>query len=179
MTAPNWFIGWPFDAAIVLDHVPEKVRRFAPTDLHVTSVFLGSVDEATAERAWTMTSADPGPVVEVSLGDVRLLGGRNPTAISAIVADNAPTLAASMTAHRAQLVEAGLLGPDKRPPLPHVTLARIQRSASPAQRAAAVGWVDALRVEARARIDRFALYTWSDDRRQQLFRIHRSRSIEP
>ena len=179
MTAPNWFIGWPFDTAFVLDDVPARVRRFAPTDLHVTSVFLGAVDETTAERAWAIASARPGPAVDVTLGEVRLLGGRNPTAISAIVADNAALLTASMTDHRARLVDAGLLGPDKWPPLPHVTMARIQRSASPDQRAAALQWVRGLRVDARARLDRFALYTWSDDRRRQLFRIHKSCALEP
>ena len=167
---PNWFIGFPFDGPIVVGAPPPKVRLFSRTDLHVTSVFLGAVDERVAQNAWARLVDRAESMLPVDLGEVRLLGGRTPSAISAVVTD-ARMLAERIDAHRARLVDAGLTRPDMRPPLPHVTFARIQRSATDAQRAAAAEWARTLSVKSSATIDRVALYTWSEDRSRRLFDI--------
>lgn len=177
-SVPNWFIAWPFGAPVALPEAPKKVRVFAPADRHVTSVFLGPVGETVARRAWDLVAALPSVPVWASLGELRMLGGGRPSAMSAIVSEGAAVLAERMTAHAEVLAEAGLIHRDVRPPLPHVTVARIQRSANDDARTLAIEWAEGLRIEARARIDRLALYTWSADRSRQLFEI-RAERIDP
>ena len=172
-------MGWPFDGHVDLTDVPPKVRRFAPTDRHITSVFLGAVDQATAERAWSLVTALPMLTPQtVSLDSVRLLGGKKPSAVSALVTDG-DQITRQMHMHRRELVREGILRNDRPDyaPLPHVTLARIQRSADGAQYDAAVKWANALEIRASARIDRLALYTWSEDRSQTLFVIKANLSL--
>lgn len=168
---PNWFIGWPFDAEVELGDVPPKVRRFVPKDRHTTSVFLGPVRKEVAQRAWALIHDDPGKPVTVSLGPVRLLGGVRPSAVSAIIDRGADDLRAMMMNHRQILVDAALMPKSDREPLPHVTLARVQRSASKEQHDIAVQWAEGLTVEAKTVFDRLALYTWSEDRTASLFTI--------
>ena len=56
--------------------------------------------------------------------------------------------------------------------------ARPTRKASDRQRDAAVRWAASLRLpDDPVLIDRIALYTWSDDRRERLFRIVAERSL--
>ena len=178
---PNWFIGWPFELpnGIEWGEVPPKVRRFAPTDLHITSVFLGAVDEAVAFDSWAALGDLPWSPFVASFGPIRMFGGRNPTAISATIDDGADRLIELIAKHRSVLGDAGWARPDPRPPVPHVTVARIQRSASHAHRDAALEWAGRLEVAASARIDRIALYTWSEDRTATLFAIKAERVADP
>jgi 2'-5' RNA ligase len=69
------------------------------------------------------------------------------------------------------LTEAGA-PEDHRPPLPHVTLARIQRRATAAERRQALRWghtIDLRTVTFTAAS--VALYTWANDRQERLFQI--------
>ena len=174
---PNWFIGWPFDGAIPVGDAPPKVRVFSAIDLHITSVFLGAIEETEAMRAWGLVADLIGVRLNAHVDTVRLLGGQTPSAMSAIVADGAPALAARMQAQRSRLVDAGIARPEHRAPLPHVTFARIQRSASDEQRRAAVDWMTDLSINTSAMIDRLALYTWSADRSRTLFNIRHERRL--
>ena len=168
---PNWFIGWPFDGVFSVGDAPQKVRIFAPGDRHVTSVFLGGVEETVAQRAWALVSTLPISRIDVSLGEVRMFGGGLPSAVSAVVADGAEALIEQIRIHRDLLVDAGLTRREDRRIIPHVTVARIQRSATELQREAAVDWAEGLHISSEAPLDRLALYTWSRDRSRTLFDI--------
>ena len=82
------------------------------------------------------------------------------------------------------LLQPKLLGaagarPARHPPRPHVTLARPQRRASDAQRARGLAWAAELALPVpTVRLDRVALYTWSDNRKERLFRMVEVRSLE-
>jgi 2'-5' RNA ligase len=72
---------------------------------------------------------------------------------------------------RGPMIAAAEARPDDRPPLPHITIARPPRAASPATRKQAVAWAESKpAVGAVVVLDRLVLYTWSDDRRQRQFR---------
>jgi 2'-5' RNA ligase len=67
---------------------------------------------------------------------------------------------------------------DTRPPLPHMTLARIQRRANAAERRQALRWahtIDLRTVTFTAAS--VALYTWADDRQERLFQIVERRAF--
>jgi 2'-5' RNA ligase len=171
----NWFIAFPFGAALELPPAPERVRVFTPSDRHLTVAFLGPVGEPAARAAWERTEAilktNPIPTFEVALGEVTLLGGRRPTAISALLSAGREPVAGAMAAIRSELVRSGCLRADPRPPLPHVTLGRVHRRADAGQRRRAERWARGLRLDARASLRELALYTWAADRNERLFAV--------
>ncbi len=173
---PNWFIALPVAAGPWLEALspaPPEVRLFAASDLHATVAFLGGVQERAARRAFALAPSWPTGPLGVRLGGVRGLGARRkPSALSALLEANAERVADGIAAVRAPMLAAAGARPDDRPPLPHVTLARIGRRADARQRRAALDWAEALDLGSpRVRLDRLALYTWAPDRRERLFEI--------
>lgn len=163
-----------------LPPAPPRVRVFGPPDLHVTLGFLGSVEESAALEAWAMIDAFGSlRAVTGTFECVRGLGNpRKPSALSAMIADGSDALVDMTVEARAPLLEAAGSPPDERAPLPHMTIARIQRRAQSAERREALRWA--------ARIDlagvRFsaasvALYTWASDRAERLFRVVQQREL--
>jgi 2'-5' RNA ligase len=179
VSAPNWFVGFPVGAPAlpgVLSAPPPHVRVFPPDDLHATLAFFGSVSEARALAGWgaleiALASRD------VSLGAVVPLGdARKPSALSSLITDAELTQAIGSARDRALRAADARL--DDRPPLAHVTLARIAREATEPDRRLALAWAASLALASvRARIDTVALYTWAPDRRERLFRIVASRPL--
>lgn len=165
-----------------LEDPPPRVRLFHRDDLHCTLAFLGDVDEGGAMRAWR--EADKrvrGAPVTGTFDQVRPLGNpRKPSALSAIVGEGAEPLTAMTLAARGPCLEAAGSPLDARPPLPHMTVARIQRRASARERRAAVRWGEAVALGAvRFEVAGLALYTWSEDRHERLFQIVRQRPLQP
>jgi len=159
---------------------PPRVRVFVGADLHCTLGFLGSVAEADARRAWShIGNLVNSEAVAGSFTEVKPLGKpRRPSALSAMVGDGRVPLCAMINHARAPLLEAAGAPPDERRPLPHMTLARIQRRASSAEREAALRWAQSLELrDASFVASAVALYTWADDRRDRLFQIVERRSL--
>jgi 2'-5' RNA ligase len=126
---------------------PPRVRVFATSDLHVTLGFLGSVQESDARRAWDRIGEFP---------SFRTVTG----------------LAGMITEARQTLLSAAGAPEDNRPPLPHMTLARIQRRAKAAERRQALRWADTIDLrDVTFTAPSVALYTWADDRQERLFQI--------
>ncbi|MGF1511147.1 MAG: 2'-5' RNA ligase family protein [Myxococcota bacterium] len=175
---PNWFVAFPYPEELELSEPPSSVRLFSFDDRHVTAAFLGPVDESTALAAWEMLELVHLDPISSTLGRCRMLGGRPPSAICAIVDVGFDGLCDRIQTLRAELKAHGLPGTDPRRPLPHVTLARIRRRAPSEDRRAARAWADALVFGHGTRIDELALYTWSRDRSLALFRKVRSRRLD-
>lgn len=146
----------------------------------MTLGFLGSVEESSALRAWAIIDGFTSfHAVFGTFERVRGLGHpRKPSALSAMIAEGSEALAEMMAEARGPLLAAAGAPPDDRAPLPHMTLARIQRRADGAQRREALRWA--------ARIDlagvtfsatSVALYTWATDRAERLFRVVDSRKL--
>lgn len=184
---PNWFAAWPVEETAWLRRVPPAppaVRAFRAEDLHVTIAFFGDVSAETAERGFRALEAvgeeaDGGAQpTRIRLGAVRLMGSpRRGSALSAVAAADDPGMRGVLgwmaRARDAALAAAGAR-PDDRPPLPHVTLARIQRRADRDARRRAIDWADAIDLGAPTiALARPALYTWAEDRSERLFRIVR------
>lgn len=161
---------------------PRRVRLFAAPDLHVTLGFLGAVEESAARAAWARTGDfDSFRTVQGSFLGVEPLGNaRKPSALSAIVEDGKAPLSAMISEARSPLLEAAGAREDTRPPLPHMTLARIQRRASGAERREALRWASTIDLSgATFRAESIALYTWANDRRERLFQTVEQRDLSP
>ena len=89
-----------------------------------------------------------------------------------MVDDGREPLAGMITEARQTLLSAAGAPEDTRPPLPHMTLARIQRRAKAAERRQALRWADTIDLRAVTfTAPSVALYTWADDRQERLFQI--------
>ncbi|MDH4017917.1 MAG: 2'-5' RNA ligase family protein [Actinomycetota bacterium] len=180
---PNWFVGLPVAAGAwyeALPPPPAEVRLFAATDLHATVAFLGAVEESAARRAFALAVTWPTGPLDVRLAGLRALGNRRkPSALSVMLGEGAEAVAEGIAALRDDMLATAGARPDSRPPLPHVTLARIGRRADARERKAALAWAEAIDLGAPAvRLDRIALYTWSADRRARLFDLVAERPLE-
>ncbi|HEX4477094.1 MAG TPA: 2'-5' RNA ligase family protein [Polyangiaceae bacterium] len=180
MPRPNWFFAFPVDGAFVLElpPVPTSLRRFHPEDVHLTLAFLGGCGEEAAHRALAALDArlaeTPRPSIPVSLGDVVPMGGsrRVYTALSALLVEGREETTACLAALRDVLTETATGRRDKRPPKPHVSIARPRSRATVLDREAGLVWASQLDLRrVVGTLDRIALYTWSDVRRERLFKI--------
>jgi len=163
-----------------LPEPPPRVRVFGSVDLHCTLAFLGSVTEVDARRAWSrIPDLVSSGAVTGSFAVVKPLGNpRKPSALSALVDDGCVPLSEMIDRARTPLLEAVGAPPDERPPLPHMTLARIQRRASSSERKAALRWGQSLELaDASFIASSVALYTWADDRRERLFQVVEQRAL--
>lgn len=186
MPRPNWFLAFPLDGAFVqgLPELPGALRLFHPDDVHLTLAFLGGCGEEGAERALAALDArlavDPPLATEVTLGEVVPMGGSrlHYSALSALLGIGREAMTATLTAHRDALTEAATGRREKRPAKPHITIARPRRRATAADREAGLSWAEGLDLSrVRARLDRIALFTWSESRVERLFRIVAERRL--
>ena len=153
---------------------PARVRVFSTSDLHVTLGFLGSVEESDARRAWDRIGDYPSlQRVTGSFSGIEPLGHpAKPSALSAMVDAGREPLAEMIAEARETLLSAAGAPEDTRPPLPHMTLARIQRRANAAERRHALRWAHTIDLRGVTfTAPSVALYTWADDRQERLFQI--------
>lgn len=186
MPRPNWFFAFPLDGSFVLElpALPGNFRRFHPEDVHLTLAFLGGCGQTAAERALAALDerlkSEPQSAPTVSLGEVVPMGGsrRSYSALSALLDRGRAEASASITSLRDLLTQAAAGRTEKRPPKPHVTIARPRSRASDADRAAGLAWATALQLQhVHAHLDRIALYTWSETRRERMFEIIAERGL--
>lgn len=171
----NWFIALPVPPGDWFERVPAApsgCRMFAPTDLHLTIAFLGGVSEQRARAAFSAMTWNDGPR-DVTFADVVPMGPRGRYAALSILLDEGRSeIEAEMTRTRDAAYAAAGTPADKRPARAHITIARPKRKATEGERAAALEWAAALTLAGtQARLDAIALYTWSEDRMSNLFRI--------
>ncbi len=172
----NWFIALPVAGTGWFDRIPTApphVRCFAESDLHMTVAFLGNVDETRARATFELAQEWPLGSVEATLGCVQPMGDpRRASALSILLEPPAPAIESAIASVRDGMLERAGVRPDRRPPLPHITLARIGRKAKPPQRRRAIAWAKSIDLgHPRIRVTQIALYTWSRDRKTSLFRI--------
>jgi 2'-5' RNA ligase len=153
------------------------MRAFAPSELHVTVAFLGSVDEQAARAAWAAVTWPLEPMV-VSLCRVVPMGPpARYSALSALIMDGAADVEAAIARTRGTVCMAAGVAPDPRPPKAHVTLARARRRASTEERREGLAWANAIALPpVRVTLAVISLYTWAEDRSERLFRIAETRT---
>ncbi|HWA73181.1 MAG TPA: hypothetical protein VG937_12620 [Polyangiaceae bacterium] len=187
MPRPNWFFGFPIAGEFVLElpPLPPNFRRLHPDDIHLTLAFLGGCGEAGAERALqALDERLVGPLrktIDVTLGLVVPMGPRGRySALSALLNEGREVTESRITQLRDALTAAATGRIEKREAKAHVTLARPGARATDAQRASGLTWASGLDLSGqRARLERVALYTWSENRAERAFRIVTERTLDP
>ncbi|MDH3655766.1 MAG: hypothetical protein OEN21_15985 [Myxococcales bacterium] len=132
------------------------------------------MQESDARNAWDRIG-DFASFREVkgSFSGVEPLGHpRKPSALAAMVDEGRDALSEMIAQARDPLLRAAGAPEDSRPPLPHMTLARIQRRASAAERREALRWAQGIDLRGVVfTAAAVALYTWAADRQERLFQI--------
>lgn len=170
---PNWFVGLPVDAegwlAPLLATAPPGLRHMHPEDVHLTVAFFGGVDEDAALRGWAVGAAARSAPISVRLSGLAPMGNpRRPTALSVVLDQGREEAIALIASMKDDMLSAAGARSDTRAIKPHITVARPPRKASAAERKRAVAWAeDVDPVGVAVTLDRVALYTWSEDRRER------------
>lgn len=111
------------------------LRPLTADSLHATLCFLGwrAADEVQAiAAACAVVAAEPAPAL--SLGESRWLPPRRPRVLAVELRDPTGALARTQASLSGVLVSGGWYEPEKRPYLPHVTVARAAREVRVARR---------------------------------------------
>lgn len=194
MPPANWFLALvvPEQAhlAELLVDLPASLRPFCAADLHITVAFLGACGAERAWRAWQAIAPLQHPAIAVVPGGWRAMGpAQNPSAYALTLApDSAEELdQAHGSALTRSLIErwrvpalaAADLPPEPRTALPHITLARPRRRDAASEQAKVEAWLQRVPLPQHGFVvDQIALYTWADDRRNQLFTIQAQRPLD-
>jgi 2'-5' RNA ligase len=109
----------------------DALRPVGGAALHVTLCFLGWQDEDRSKAIGAAAVACATPVGELAMGAALWLPRRRPRVLTVAVDDPAARLAAVQGCVVAAMVEAAGHEPERRPFLPHVTVARVRRGATP------------------------------------------------
>lgn len=176
---PHWFLALPVPAEHwfaerVVAHPMPQVRLFAAEDLHLTVAFLGAVSESAARAAWAERMAWESPLARVTLGSVIGMGPpAHFSALSALLEEGRETVERGMRQCRDRMLAAAEVAREERPIKAHVTLGRPLRSATLAQRSAALAWAMHLPLRGvEVRLSEMALYSGAEDRSVRQFQIH-------
>jgi 2'-5' RNA ligase len=105
----------------------EGVRAVGAVGLHATLCFLGSRDIGELEEIGVACQVVAGAgAVALSLGPPLCLPPRRPRVLAVTLQDPDGVLAAIQAALSSALASASLYAPERRPFLPHVTVARVR-----------------------------------------------------
>lgn len=168
--------GW---LAPLLASAPRGLRHVHPRDLHLTVAFFGGVGEEAALRAWALAEGVSHAPVSVRLSGLAPMGNpRRPTALSVVLDEGRDEAMALIGTLKDDMLAAAGARPDTRPIHPHITVARPPRKVSAEERKRAVTWAEGVApIGVSVTLDRIALYTWSEDRREQKFRVVADRAL--
>lgn len=184
MQAANWFVGLMLPERSgwieVAAGLPSGVRRFHPADLHITVAFLGACGEDRGLAAWHALRHRLHAPIPVTAGPWLALGHPSrPSAFGLGLAEGHQAVAALMASWGAEALAAAGRPPERRAPLPHVTLARPSRRGGDGARTAMQRWMGAAPVpEQPTRLEQLALFTWAPDRQERLFQLVAKRSLD-
>jgi 2'-5' RNA ligase len=186
---PNFFVGFPLTDSWVpraIAGIPPGLRTFYGEDVHITIAFLGPCGDEAAWAAWQVFAGDhPAalfrnePAIALELGAIEPFGPPSlPSALSVIPTDPHGPVTVFLARYRDAILAAAGLPAEQRLPRPHATIARFPRNAKPAQREAGLRWAAAAPpLLERVTVREVALYTWTEDRSQMLYRIVARRAL--
>lgn len=171
----NWFIALQPSEGINLNTIvqttPSGLRVFAPEDQHITLAFLGPCAPDEALAAWVLACQTAPFVQQLKPKALRPMGNPKRPSAAALTFDESDSLIRWMDDHQTRLLQKANRPPAKHPPLPHLTVARPKRRASESTRNSMIRWCHETEIHMPDVVClKMALYTWSHNRRERLFR---------
>lgn len=183
-THQNWFVGLPVQDtgwfAGVVGESPHGLRIFNANDLHLTVAFLGQCNFQYTDDIKKIIDTISFTPFTITFDQLTTFPPeRRPTVVSFTLREGYDETCGLIRRWREPLLTAGHARPDTREPLPHVTVARIHRDAGYREIEDISAWAFSRTVPpVSVAIDRVALYTWADDRRERQFKvIHEKRMV--
>jgi 2'-5' RNA ligase len=184
MMKANWFLALPvptdtwFDTLIY--DLPETCRAFHPTDLHLTLAFLGPMLPQKQGQIEALMANITAQTITASFDHfLPLPSEKRLSAMTLSLAQGRQQVADLMRQHRTPLLEAAGARPDHRDPLPHATFARPIRKYGAQGRQAALHWMAEKQVpETSFKLEKIALYTWSEQRPTLQFKIVAEKDLD-
>jgi len=171
VAAPIENVGYWFDN--YLENRPNAVRVFHPEDLHMTIAFLGKI--SADQQAAVIQAMEKLAHAEFEISFHRLVALPNAKRMSALsFSVNAGFQEAVnlIETWRAPIFKSISTEVETRPALPHITIARPERRANSQERKSILGWLKTVEApRLKIPINRVALYTWSDNRKETQFKI--------
>lgn len=174
---PNWFVGLPVSPQGWFDELrgalPACCRSFHPLDLHMTLAFFGPLKEERVPEVVAYLDHVQTEPIPVQLGSLLALPNkRRFSALSFALTTGLEQARTFMGCHRDPLIELVNARPDVREPLPHITIARPLKKATTPERRELLRWAQQVPpLTATLTLDRLALYTWSENRKERQFKI--------
>ena len=192
MPRANWFLALvvPEQAGLsqLLRDLPPGQRPFQAVDLHITVAFLGACDRTQAWQAWRAIAPLQHPAIAVAAAAWRAMGPpEHPSAYALTLGPDPLQDQGQSSRLTATLIErwrepalaAAGLPSQRRPALPHITLARPRRRGMEQDRTAMASWLQQAPLpQQRFILGEIGLYTWASDRQQQLFRLEARRPLD-
>ena len=178
----NWFIALQPSEGInlktIIQTIPSGLRAFAPEDLHITLAFLGPCTPDEALAAWIMACRTAPFVQQLTPKALQPMGNPKRPSAAALTFDESDNLIRWMNDHQTRLLQKANRPPAKHPPLPHLTVARPKRRASESTRNSMIRWCHETKINMPDVVClHMALYTWSHNRRERLFRTTKEYSL--
>ncbi|MCS6968264.1 MAG: hypothetical protein RMJ44_05515 [Cytophagales bacterium] len=175
---PNWFVALPVRQTEELlkqlaMSAPSAMRLFDAADTHLTIAFMGAMPASLASNVLEVMRQIYFEPFIISLKKlVPLPSIQRPSAFSFTLDKGNEQASAIIERWRDALTAAGKASFDRRPPLPHLTIGRLQRKHRVEEVRTCLQWVSQLpQIPFETLIDSIALYTWSEDRRRRQFKI--------
>ncbi len=107
------------------------LRAVPPASLHVTLCFLGACAQGESQAIARAVRETAAPVPSLVLESAVWLPRRRPSVLAVGLTDPLGSLAALQERLTGALTRGGWYASERRPFLPHVTVARVRRGASP------------------------------------------------
>lgn len=178
----NWFIALvpntDTDISDLISTAPTPLRRFVRKDWHITLAFLGPCSAEDAMAAWQYACQNPPFIQTLTPCSLKAMGHPKKPSAASILFANGDGIKEWMLKYRSDILKQAKRPPAKYPPMPHLTIARPKRRAPEKTRIEMSHWCKETALCLPNMVcSKMALYTWNEDRREQLFQVIHEMSL--
>ena len=180
----NYFIAFPILAHDALNQVlppvmPACLHSFVASDLHCTLAFLGHMHPDRVPAVLQALERLEASAIRCRVDQLIMLPSTQKfSALSWTFGEGRTAIEGLMLKYRDEFYHLAQAVPDTREPLAHLTIARPKGKLKEDEREVVREWmIEQDATEHVILLDRLALYTWAEDRKERQFRIVGEREL--